>query len=113
MDGSHMALSTFSSRTSLQLYRHDAPSDGCQMIWAHALRSGPSDAQVLEFLMGGQPDVKRYSCLRLCRIDAIGAEPYGLMALAAYGPPTAIAEGTAWMRSLGLDVSDIAAEDPA
>jgi len=47
------------------------------------------------------------------RIDAIGAEPYGLMALAAYGPPAAIAEATAWMRGLGLDVSDIAGEDPA
>ncbi|MBB5692388.1 methionine ABC transporter ATP-binding protein [Muricoccus pecuniae] len=46
------------------------------------------------------------------RIDAIGAEPYGLMALAAYGPPAAIAEATAWMRALGLDVTEIG-EDPA
>ncbi|MCR0983167.1 methionine ABC transporter ATP-binding protein [Roseomonas populi] len=46
------------------------------------------------------------------RIDAIGQEPYGLMALAAYGPPAAIAEATTWMRGLGLDVSEIG-EDPA
>ncbi|MBI0537140.1 methionine ABC transporter ATP-binding protein [Roseomonas sp. KE2513] len=46
------------------------------------------------------------------RIDAIGAEPYGLMALAAYGPPPIVAEATAWMRGLGLDVSDIAPEGP-
>ena len=46
------------------------------------------------------------------RIDAIGAEPYGLMALAAYGPAHGIAEATAWMRGLGLDISDIA-EDAA
>ena len=46
------------------------------------------------------------------RIDAIGAEPYGLMALAAYGPPPVVAEATAWMRGLGLDVSDIAPEGP-
>ena len=47
------------------------------------------------------------------RIDAIGAEPYGLMAVAAYGPPRAIDEATAWMRGLGLDVSGIEAEDAA
>ena len=47
------------------------------------------------------------------RIDAIGAEPYGLMALAAYGPSPAIAEATGWMRGLGLDVSEIAGEDAA
>ena len=35
------------------------------------------------------------------------------LSLAAYGPPAAIAEATAWMRGLGLDVSDIAGEDPA
>jgi D-methionine transport system ATP-binding protein len=46
------------------------------------------------------------------RIDAIGNEPYGLMALAAYGSPAAIAEAIGWMRSLGLDVSEIG-EDPA
>jgi D-methionine transport system ATP-binding protein len=46
------------------------------------------------------------------RIDAIGSEPYGLMALAAYGPPAAIAEAITWMRGLGLDVSEIG-EDPA
>jgi D-methionine transport system ATP-binding protein len=46
------------------------------------------------------------------RIDAIAGEPYGLIAFAAYGAPAAIAEATAWMRGLGLDVSEIG-EDPA
>ena len=46
------------------------------------------------------------------RIDAIGSEPYGLMAFAAYGPPAAIADSITWMRGLGLDVSEIG-EDPA
>jgi D-methionine transport system ATP-binding protein len=46
------------------------------------------------------------------RIDAIAGEPYGLMALAAYGPPAAIAQAIEWMRGLGLDVSDIG-EDAA
>ena len=46
------------------------------------------------------------------RIDAIGREPYGLMALAAYGPPAAITEAMGWMRGLGLDVTEIG-EDAA
>ncbi|MFT8243995.1 methionine ABC transporter ATP-binding protein [Roseomonas sp. BN140053] len=45
------------------------------------------------------------------RIDEIGGEPFGLLALAAYGAPEALAAATAWMRELGLDVSapDLAA----
>ncbi|UFN48358.1 methionine ABC transporter ATP-binding protein [Roseomonas sp. OT10] len=41
------------------------------------------------------------------RIDEIGGEPFGLMALAAYGPPAALEEGATWMRSLGLDVTPV------
>lgn len=40
------------------------------------------------------------------RIDAIGGEPFGIMALACYGPPTAIAGMVAWMQGLGLLVED-------
>ncbi|WP_376098187.1 methionine ABC transporter ATP-binding protein [Roseomonas sp. CCTCC AB2023176] len=43
------------------------------------------------------------------RIDEIAGEPYGLMALAAYGAPAAIDAAAAWMRSLGLDVAEIGA----
>ncbi|MFC0409931.1 methionine ABC transporter ATP-binding protein [Roseomonas elaeocarpi] len=39
------------------------------------------------------------------RIDEIGGEPFGLMALAAYGAPAQLDAGTAWMRALGLDVT--------
>ena len=41
------------------------------------------------------------------RIDEIGGEPFGLMALAAYGAPAALDSGTDWMRSLGLDVASM------
>jgi D-methionine transport system ATP-binding protein len=39
------------------------------------------------------------------RIDEIGGEPFGLMAVAAYGTAPQIAAGIAWMRALGLDVT--------
>ncbi len=42
------------------------------------------------------------------RIDEIGGEPFGLMAVAAYGAPRQIEAGTAWMRELGLDVTALA-----
>ena len=38
------------------------------------------------------------------RIDAIGGEPFGLMALAAYGAPGAVTAALAWMRGLDLVV---------
>ena len=38
------------------------------------------------------------------RVDEIGGEPFGLMALAAYGAPADVAAGVGWMRGLGLDV---------
>ena len=41
------------------------------------------------------------------RIDEIGGEPFGLMALAAYGHPAHIAQGVAWMRQLHLEVDDL------
>jgi D-methionine transport system ATP-binding protein len=39
------------------------------------------------------------------RIDEIGGEPFGLMAVAAYGTPDRIDAATTWMRGLGLDVT--------
>ena len=42
------------------------------------------------------------------RIDEIGGEPFGLMAVALYGAPPAAEAATAWMRQLGLDVEPIA-----
>ncbi|MBE9605465.1 methionine ABC transporter ATP-binding protein [Acetobacteraceae bacterium H6797] len=42
------------------------------------------------------------------RIDEISGRPYGLMALAAYGQPVAIASAIAYLRELGLTVTDIA-----
>ncbi len=42
------------------------------------------------------------------RIDEIGGEPFGLMALAAYGTAPALDDTIAWMRSLGLTVEDVA-----
>lgn len=39
------------------------------------------------------------------RIDEIGGEPFGLMAVAAYGAPSQIEAAIAWMRGLGLDVT--------
>ena len=39
------------------------------------------------------------------RIDEIGGEPFGLMAVAAYGQSARITAATAWMRALGLDVT--------
>ncbi len=40
------------------------------------------------------------------RIDAIGAEPFGLMALAAYGPPEALDATLAWFEGLGIEATD-------
>ena len=41
------------------------------------------------------------------RIDEIGGEPFGLLALAAYGNPVHVAQAVSWMRQLGLDVSEL------
>ena len=41
------------------------------------------------------------------RIDAIGGEPFGLMALAAYGTPAALEAAVAWMREIGLQVDPL------
>jgi D-methionine transport system ATP-binding protein len=38
------------------------------------------------------------------RIDEIGGEPFGLMAVAAYGDPIEIERAITWMQALGLDV---------
>ena len=43
------------------------------------------------------------------RVDEIAGEPFGVMALAAYGPAEAVAASFAWMRGLGLTVTEIAA----
>ena len=42
------------------------------------------------------------------RVDEIAGEPFGVMALAAYGPPEKLEGAFAWMRSLGLDVQEAA-----
>jgi D-methionine transport system ATP-binding protein len=42
------------------------------------------------------------------RIDEIGGEPFGMMAVAAYGAPAHIEACIAWMRGLGLDVTEAA-----
>jgi D-methionine transport system ATP-binding protein len=47
------------------------------------------------------------------RVDEIAGEPFGVMALAAYGAPDRIEAAIAWMRGLGLDVADIAPQDIA
>lgn len=41
------------------------------------------------------------------RIDEIGGEPFGLMAVAAYGPAAQIDAGAAWMSELGLEVTGV------
>jgi len=43
------------------------------------------------------------------RIDEIGGEPFGLMALAAYGTVDGVAAAAGWMTGLGLDVEDLGA----
>ena len=42
------------------------------------------------------------------RVDEIAGEPFGVMALAAYGAPDRVAAALGWMRGLGLDVTEIA-----
>jgi D-methionine transport system ATP-binding protein len=87
-----------------------APNPGEERRLLQVLFAGPSStrAVVSEASRRFRLDLNIVSG----RIDAIGNEPYGLMALAAYGSPAAIAEAVGWMRSLGLDVSEIG-EDPA
>ncbi|MBY0337348.1 MAG: methionine ABC transporter ATP-binding protein [Acetobacteraceae bacterium] len=41
------------------------------------------------------------------RVDEIAGEPFGVMALAAYGAPDRLEASFAWMRSLGLTVTEI------
>ncbi|WP_246513857.1 methionine ABC transporter ATP-binding protein [Neoroseomonas soli] len=41
------------------------------------------------------------------RVDEIAGEPFGVMALAAYGPEARVAAAFAWMRGLGLDVAEV------
>jgi len=43
------------------------------------------------------------------RVDEIAGEPFGVMALAAYGPEDAIGRAFDWMRGLGLTVTETAA----
>jgi D-methionine transport system ATP-binding protein len=42
------------------------------------------------------------------RIDEIAGEPFGLMALAAYGPPDKLQEAVLWFQELGLTVTPLA-----
>ena len=42
------------------------------------------------------------------RIDSIAGEPFGVMALAAYGQAEALEAAFAWMRGLGLVIEEIA-----
>ncbi len=44
------------------------------------------------------------------RIDEIGGEPFGTMAVAAYGTPDNLKSAQAWMQDLGLGLSPLAAE---
>ncbi len=46
------------------------------------------------------------------RIDEIGGEPFGVMALAVYGEPARIEASIAWMRSLGLEVAEAVPDAP-
>ena len=91
--------------------RLPAPNPGEERLLLQVLFAGPSSTRAVV------SEASRRCGLDLNivsgRIDAIGAEPYGLMALAAYGPSPAIAEATGWMRGLGLDLSEIAGEDAA
>jgi D-methionine transport system ATP-binding protein len=41
------------------------------------------------------------------RVDEIAGEPFGVMALAAYGPDAKLEAAFAWMRGLGLIVEEI------
>ncbi len=43
------------------------------------------------------------------RIDEIAGEPFGVMALAAYGPEEKVRAALAWMRGLGLTVQELQA----
>ncbi len=47
------------------------------------------------------------------RVDEIAGEPFGVMALAAYGPPDGVEAALAWMRGLGLTVSALDIEGKA
>ncbi len=47
------------------------------------------------------------------RIDAIGGEPFGVMTLAAYGPPDQIDGAIQWMRSIGIEVAEAVPEETA
>jgi D-methionine transport system ATP-binding protein len=42
------------------------------------------------------------------RVDEINGEPFGVMALAAYGDTKRVEAGLAWMRDLGLSVTEAA-----
>ena len=44
------------------------------------------------------------------RVDEIAGEPFGVLALAAYGEPAVVEAACAWMRRLGLSVADLGAE---
>jgi D-methionine transport system ATP-binding protein len=46
------------------------------------------------------------------RIDEIAGEPFGLMALAAYGPTPRLDEATAWFKELGLTVTPLVLSSP-
>jgi D-methionine transport system ATP-binding protein len=105
--------SDIARRFVAEVIGHDIPSGTIERLPA----PGPDEArQVLRILFTGPASTRaviseatrRFGLdinIISGRIDEIGGEPFGLMAVAAYGAPAQIEAGIAWMRGLGLDVA--------
>ena len=114
-----LATGTTTRRFVAEVIGHDVPPGTLAALPA----PGPGEARrLLRVLFAGPhstravvSEASRRFALDLNivagRIDAIGARPFGIMALAAYGVPEAVEAAILWMRGLGLTVDELAWEE--
>ncbi|MGG5820084.1 methionine ABC transporter ATP-binding protein [Falsiroseomonas sp. HW251] len=88
------------------LARLPAPAEGQERRLVQVVFAGPHStrAVVSEASRDFGLDINIISG----RVDEIAGEPFGVMALAAYGPPARVEAGLDWMKGLGLDVTELA-----
>ena len=93
------------------LARLPQPNEGEQRLLLRILFAGPSStrAVISEASRRFGIDINIISG----RVDEIGGEPFGTLAVAAYGSPDQLESATAWMTGLGLTLSPLDTETAA
>jgi D-methionine transport system ATP-binding protein len=93
------------------LARLPQPNEGEQRLLRRILFAGPSStrAVISEASRRFGIDINIISG----RVDEIGGEPFGTLAVAAYGSPDQLEAATAWMTGLGLALTPLDTETAA